>query len=313
MISRLQTIQNRFSEEETMLDITRHHEITLAWLYGNGLLKRDILCPKCSQANLKIENDNSKADRRRFRCPRTDCRKTASIRTGSIFENSKLTLMEYTRIVFYYFLNNVCRSQVLKELPIDKNTVSELYSSTREQISLFVRGEQLGYQIGDIVEDIEDTHLGVEIDESLFSHINGEQVWVFGLFDRRTSEARAFVVENRTADVLIPLIIANVTPGARIYSDGWAAYSSLSDHGFDHRVVNHSVGFGHGFFTTNHIESIWSELKFLTKKSQGIVKGYGENKREGIQHHIDVGIWRLRNKGENLAERLVFVFNCLYG
>ena len=129
----------------------------------------------------------------RYRCPDKRCRKTASIRIGSIFEDSKLTLIESTRLIFHYFLENVARTQVLKELPIVKNTVTDIYSTIRECIS----------------------------DESLFSHLDGNQVWVLGLYDRKTQEARAFVLEDRTANTLLPLIQENIVPGVRIYTDGW--------------------------------------------------------------------------------------------
>jgi len=38
-------------------------------------------------------------------------------------------------------------------------------------------------------------------------------------------------------------------------------YNSIKDHGYDHIVVPHIHGFGHGENTTNGIESCWSEIK----------------------------------------------------
>lgn len=310
MISRLASVQRRFLEEESILDITRDHEKTLSWLVRHNLLKADRRCEQCGYQNMKIERDNSKADLKRFRCGA--CRKTTSIRMGSFFQDSKLTLMEYTRIIFYYFLNCYSRTEVVEEMGINKNTVTDIYSSLRFHVSRYFKQKEEEYKLGDVIEDIEDNELGVEIDESLFSHINGDQVWVFGIYDRKTSDARVFVVENRSAEVLIPIIQANILPGARIYSDGWAAYSRLSELGFDHRVVIHEEGFGRGFFTTNHVESLWSQLKFLTKQSLGCVKGIGEDKKEGIQNHLDVGIWRRKHKGDNLVEELCRILNSLH-
>ena len=59
-----------------------------------------------------------------------------------------------------------------------------------------------------------------EIDESLFTHIDGSQVWVFGIITRVTREARCWVVRDRSADTLLPLIQENIAPGSLIYSDG---------------------------------------------------------------------------------------------
>jgi len=312
MISRLESVEANFNEDYSILELTRSHEDTVNWLFSKNLLKEKITCVRCFRNMMYKAKDSSKADRFRYRCADQSCRKTASIRTGSFFESSKLTLMEYTRIVFHYFLKNVSRTEVLKAISVDKNTITDIYSKMREYISHCVKAEEITYMLGDVVDDVDDINLGVEVDESLFSHLDGDQAWVLGIYDRRITEARAFVVENRSSTCLIPIIKENVIPGARIYTDGWLAYTGLADHGYDHRVVNHSVGFGEGFFTTNHIESVWSELKALTKHSQGSIIGSGFNKKEGIQHHIDVGIWRRRNKGRNLIEELCFVLNLLY-
>lgn len=87
----------------------------------------------------------------------------------------------------------------------------------------------------------------VELDESLFGHFGSDdrvesQLWVFGIYDRGTSEIRIFVVENdRTQEKLIPLIQANVQTQAgsvtRVYTDGFLAYRNLVNYGYDHRVV----------------------------------------------------------------------------
>jgi len=176
MVSRLDSVQSVFSQELSILDLTRDQQNTLDWLYQNNLLKRQVVCPKCSMQQLQREREKTKADQMRYRCPVKSCRKTVSIRIGSIFEDSKLTLIESTRLIFHYFLKNVTRTQVLKELSLAKNTVTEIYSTIRECISVFIKGEELSYRLGDVVEDPDDVNLGVEIDESLFSHLEGNQV-----------------------------------------------------------------------------------------------------------------------------------------
>jgi len=65
-------------------------------------------------------------------------------------------------------------------------------------------------------------------------------------------------------------------------------------------------------FSLQHIESLWSELKSLTKQSQGAIIGCGFDKKEGIQHYIDVGIWRQKNKRQDLVQELCSVINLMY-
>jgi hypothetical protein len=77
----------------------------------------------------------------------------------------------------------------------------------------------------------------VEVDESLFArhkyHVGRVRKtmkrWVFGLRQRNSNRARFFIVNNdRSHHTLIPLILQCVRPGSTIYSDGWAAYNSLT-------------------------------------------------------------------------------------
>jgi IS1 family transposase len=155
-----------------------------------------------------------------------------------------------------------------------------------------------------------DQSAAVEIDESLITHLIDstceekvtKQQWVMGILDRGTGEMRAFCVPDRNASTLLEIINANVeldpSNPCRIYTDGWMAYSQLSDIGYDHRCVNHYRTFGYGSETTNHIESKWFEIK-----RTGIFnKGFSTEKAELVQIKINEVLWRLENK--NLDQRL---------
>jgi len=69
------------------------------------------------------------------------------------------------------------------------------------------------------------------------------QVWIFGIIERTSGRYLLFPVEKRTAEVLIPLITRHVAKGSRIYSDGWAAYNSLNQLGYEHFTVVHKDAF----------------------------------------------------------------------
>ena len=44
-------------------------------------------------------------------------------------------------------------------------------------------------------------------------------------------------------EILVSIIKENINPGTTIISDCWRAYNSLSEEGFKHLMVNHSVNF----------------------------------------------------------------------
>lgn len=50
-------------------------------------------------------------------------------------------------------------------------------------------------------------------------------------------------VERRDAGTLIPIIEKHIEKGTKIMSDCWAAYSKLSEIGYEHETVNHSTNF----------------------------------------------------------------------
>lgn len=89
----------------------------------------------------------------------------------------------------------------------------------------------------------------VEIDECLFTHINGEQIWVLGIYDRAyfTKEklVKFFYLESRNADTIEPIIQANVATDlnnpTRVYTDGWRGYNGLEDLGKQFILINYNV------------------------------------------------------------------------
>ena len=78
-----------------------------------------------------------------------------------------------------------------------------------------------------------------------------------------------FVVPDRSARTLLPIIRKYVAPGTTIFTDKWLAYNDLKN-GYDHFTVVHKRRFVKYFFfpgrvvvkvTTNHIERLWVEVR----------------------------------------------------
>jgi len=101
--SRLDRIERIVSEAPTqILDITRFHDKTLEFLKDSSLLKSESpICNNCTNQMSLMHNKN-KADRFQYRC--RSCNIAKTIRYNSIFEGSRLTLIEFTRLMLYYFI-----------------------------------------------------------------------------------------------------------------------------------------------------------------------------------------------------------------
>jgi len=267
MIRRDQIEDNFANAPPNILEVTRTHNRALTWLTEMEIISEERPCVEDGCDGVMTWTvDSNRPDGQIFRCLR--CYARCSIRRDTIFEGSRLTLMELARVYFHYFLNRVSIRRCSLELNLSKKSVGRLYTKIRRAISDYVIDVlQAGGLLGTVPQqgpNVPPQHQYpvVEVDESLFAHTTQhgvrQQVWVFGIFDRGTQQCRMFVVPNRSAETLEELIQEHVAVGAVIYSDGWAGYNGLVNLGYQHRRVLHNQGFGFGLDTTNGIESCWS-------------------------------------------------------
>ncbi|KAF8784297.1 putative transposase-like protein like [Argiope bruennichi] len=135
----------------------------------------------------------------------------------------------------------------------------------------------------------------VEIDESKFGKRKfnrGKRVegkWVFGGVERETGKCFMKVVDDRTTDSLLSVINEYILPGSIIISDCWKSYDCLSNEGFVHLKVNHSVNFkdpdtgAH----TNTIEGTWGAVKRAIPASKA---------KTQLDYYLAEYVWRKKNK-----------------
>ena len=85
------------------------------------------------------------------------------------------------------------------------------------------------------------------------------------------------IVENRGAEILLPIIQSVLRPGSIVHSHEWRSYRQIQGRtGLSHRTVNHSINFVEpitGVHTQN-IESYWNVKKTLIKKCEVASKNY---------------------------------------
>eukprot|EP01022_Parablepharisma_sp_SALTPOND_P023439 TRINITY_DN49556_c0_g1_i7.p1 TRINITY_DN49556_c0_g1~~TRINITY_DN49556_c0_g1_i7.p1 ORF type:complete len:303 (+),score=-2.61 TRINITY_DN49556_c0_g1_i7:440-1348(+) len=267
---------------------------------------------------MTLVRDCSQIDLHYWQCPRRliyGCTGRQGIKKGSYFAGLKLTLQEIIRLIFHYFINGASLEETITNAKLGRGTVVAYFHRLKTMtfnvlfIIAFTLAKQGGSLISECITQSQQCHkMGVvlaegdwdyprvEADESLFGH-HGEgraierQVWAFGLYDRGTTEVRVFVVKKRDAAIILPIIKENVQTTSdnqtRIYTDGWAVYKALNGMGYAHRIINHQLGFGSGSMTTNRIEGIWSEIKFLCGFYEGV---HGDPAY--IQALINYGVWK---------------------
>ncbi|KAM6997210.1 DNA mismatch repair protein Mlh1 [Tautogolabrus adspersus] len=100
--------------------------------------------------------------------------------------------------------------------------------------------------------------------------------WVFGMLGVKHRGQKSVpvlrLVERRTRQELVPLIVHHVRTGSTILSDEWRAYrQALPAFGYRHYTVNHSVAYVNAVTGchTQHIERAWRSYKETIGRLRG--------------------------------------------
>ena len=241
---------------------TKNLESCIAFAQDLQLMPVRMDCEACGMVMGKVR-ERRRLDGFIWRCGRVGCRKTKSARTGTWFENSKLTLKQALTLMYCWATQtNQMVARVHGNIG-DNHTTVDWYNYCREICVLVLNDED--------VERIGGVGKIVEIDESKFGkrkYNRGRRVegqWVFGGVERGSDNIFLTCVPNRTAETLEEIIVKFVEPGSTIISDCWRGYNTERLHylGYSHETVNHSLNFcdPNTGAHTNTIEGTWSAVK----------------------------------------------------
>ncbi|CAM9741781.1 unnamed protein product, partial [Heterosigma akashiwo] len=186
---------------------------------------------------------------------------TRSIRDGSWFSKSNLTIGEILRFTFLWC--NSCGSTTQASISGHSSaTVCDWRNFCREVVQIYFI---------DNSQPIGGPGMIVEIDEAKFGkrkYNRGHRVegfWVIGAVPESLLPGDQAPRQHRDADTLLPWIAANVRAGSTIQTDGWPAYNGIAqipNRNYQHTTVVHAHEFVAADGThTNSIESAWSKVR----------------------------------------------------
>ena len=254
----LQQAIRYFSNEQVCIDTVA----ALRWPNGPE-------CPACGHREhyyLKTQ--------KRWKCK--DCHKQFSVKLGTIFEDSPITLDKW--LAALWMLVN-CRNGV------SSYEVGRTLGITQKSAWFVLHRLRLALQSGSLTNfggpnkavEADETFIGgkpknmhknrqatlkwfrnapVNVDTRL---LNKTAVW--GILDREQRKVRATVVKAVNREVLQTEILKHVTHGTRIYTDQAALYKALPPEQYTHEFVNHLEKYVNGKVHTNGLENFWSLLK----------------------------------------------------
>jgi hypothetical protein len=256
----------------SFLELFGNQETVIYALRQADLLSTYQLCQSCSCP--MTERRVKKGDGAMFFCDKRACRKAKSVRSGSFFERSKLSLCD-GMLFIHLWSKGYSEKLINEDFPFSYPTIVDW--------SRFCRDLCL-YHFENDNQVIGGPGWTVEVDETLAvkrKYNRGRMVragWLFGGIERRNDGSfRCFMrmVYDRSETHLCHLIREHVALGTHIITDGWAAYRNLSTMGYRHSVVIHDENFvspDNTHVHTQGIESTWSSLKRFIR-ARGANKG----------------------------------------
>ena len=239
--------------------------------WPDGVVK----CPLCGREGAKYI-----AARRVWQCKTRHAGSQFSIKVGTIFEDSAISLDKWLLAMWMVAncRNGVSSHEIKRTVGVTQKSAWHLL----HRIRLAMKDEPM-HTMG--------SHWGnpVEVDESFIGgkmknmHRNRamalrgnmpadrmegfETRWdnktpVMGMLNRETRQVRAKVIPNVKRETLQAEILNNIGFNAHVFTDQHYGYDGLSNlKNFTHRTVNHMNEYVNGRVHTNGIENFWSLLK----------------------------------------------------
>lgn len=225
--------------------------------------------------------------RARHQC--NTCRKQFSVRTSSVFENTRIPLHKWLHAI--YFLQTARKGissiQLGKQIGTSQQAAWFMLHRLREAMDV----QEL--KLTGVVE-VDETFLGGLEANKHFSkrivkrHASSGKQPVIGLRER-DGKTVAFPIPTVRRAELLGAILNHVSPEATVYTDDFRSYDGLTYHKYRHERVNHSKKeYARGNVHTNSVESLWALLK----------RGY-----KGVYHH-----WKPKNT-YRYAQEFVYRLN----
>lgn len=213
-------------------------------------------CPHCQSREI-----GRIASRRMYQCKA--CRKQFSVKRGTIFEDSPVSLDKWLAAMWMVAncKNGISSYEVGRGIGVTQKTAWFMM----HRIRLAMQDEDGGKLDGEI--EVDETFIG---GKARFMHANRRQrkikgtgvagkTIVMGLLERH-GKVKTRVVQNTRRKTLDPTVREHVESGSTVYTDALPSYESLQDE-FAHEAIDHAECYVKGQVHTNGMENYWSLLK----------------------------------------------------
>ncbi|HZL27134.1 MAG TPA: IS1595 family transposase [Acidobacteriaceae bacterium] len=255
------------------------------------------VCPKCQTA----EGDRKHywlANVKRWKC--YSCRKQFSVKVGSIFEDSALSLDKWLCALWMLTncKNGVSSYEVSRATGMGQKAAWFVLQRLRHTMNDTFTGMLDG------TVQIDECYIGgkpINMHEKRRQQIgqHDHKTAVMGMIETGTRQARAHVIPNAKRETLQKAILERVGFGSTLHTDSAAGYDRM-DMRYIHEQVNHANEYVRGNVSTQAVENFWSCLKRTLNGTYIAVEAFHMNK------YLAEQCFRFNNRiGMNDGDRFV--------
>lgn len=215
-------------------------------------------CPHCGSIGAYVTN-------RGFKCKAKECHKKFSVTTGTILENTKISLRYWFATIYLATAHKkgISSLQLSRDLNITQKTAWFLLHRVREMFN------EVAPEMLEGIVEVDETYVGgkkINKHKSVLSKLKDGTGYVnktpIVAMLQRDGKIVTVVSPVANGETIKPFIYKHVAPGSTVYTDGFGAYKGL-DKTYKHEIVRHDANeyVREGNIHTNSIEGFWSQLK----------------------------------------------------
>ena len=254
------------------------------------------------------------ASRKIYKCKK--CRKQFSVKMGTIFEESAVSLDKWLIAIWQIAncKNGISSYELGRDIGVTQRTA--WFMNHRIRTAMTVGSiEKMG---GDDPIEMDETFIGGSAKNmhrekrerflprySKQNRVSGNHTAVFGMV-QRGGKVRAKVIKNVTAKEVMPIIQENIEPNSEVFTDQSPIYRYLWEQ-YVHDSVNHSMEYVRDNVHTNSIENFWSLLKRTVKGT------YVSVSPAHLQKYVEEQMFRYNEREGNDAFRFVRMLESISG
>lgn len=215
-------------------------------------------CPHCGSTHLYAY-----ADQHNYRC--NDCNRQFNVLNGTIFENSKVSLVKWFIAIYLASVSKrgVSSYQLAKTIGVTQKTAWFMLHRLRGVFSTLEAGQLHGVTYADetvIGGKYKNKHKDKRKPGAQGRSLI-DKVLVFGVMQQK-GMIRTKVLPDAKIETIVPALHGFVKQGSTVFTDELPAYNHLGS-AYTHDAVDHGRKqyVNENGATTNPIENAWSHLK----------------------------------------------------